>query len=165
MAGVSEKLSRVFKRHGVNTYHKPTNTLRSQLVKPKDPTDKCKKCGVIYQIKCDNCEAIYIGETSRSLGLRIKEHQKTHTSIITAVGEHCKSRGHSISSENVKVLGSETDWLRRKIHESLEIHHHGPSLNREGGFELAAIYNTVWSRDDSIQSHVTNEPSIQTSVE
>ena len=134
------------------------------MVKPKDHVDKCKKHGVIYQINCNNCDANYIGETSCSLGLRLKEHQKTHTSLITAVGEHCKETGHKITPDNIKILG-QTDWLRRKIHESLEITCNKPSLNREGGYELAAIYNTVWSRDDSNYSHVTNTKDLQTSVE
>ena len=34
--GTSEKLTNIFRNHGVNTHHKPTNTIRSYLVHPKD---------------------------------------------------------------------------------------------------------------------------------
>ena len=72
--GLSEKLTRVFLKHGVRTYHKPFNTLRAQLVNPKDVTPKEQKCGIIYHIKCDNCNNTYIGETARSFGTRFSEH-------------------------------------------------------------------------------------------
>ena len=56
-------------------YYKPVNTLRSILVFPKDKTPKDKKCGVLYEITCDQGPVqVYIGETKRSLGKRFKEH-------------------------------------------------------------------------------------------
>ena len=36
--GLSEKLTNIFHSHGVGTYHKPYNTIRSLLVHPKDKT-------------------------------------------------------------------------------------------------------------------------------
>ena len=72
--GLSERLSKTFRQHGVSVYHKPVNTLRSILVHPKDKTPKYKKCGVIYEITCDQDPAhVYIGETKRPLGKRFKE--------------------------------------------------------------------------------------------
>lgn len=44
--GLSEKLTNIFHSHGVGTYHKPYNTIRSLLVHPKDKTPDCNKCGV-----------------------------------------------------------------------------------------------------------------------
>ena len=72
--GVSEKISRAFRKQGINTYHVPFNTLRSQLVHPKDSTTDGKKCGVIYRLECADCGKIFSGETARSFNVRLKEH-------------------------------------------------------------------------------------------
>merc|ERR1712240_884502 len=61
--GLSVELQRIFKNHGVNIYHKPVNTLRSFLVRPKDPTPIQNQCGVVYNIPCSSCEDSYVGET------------------------------------------------------------------------------------------------------
>ena len=152
--GTSEHLARIFKKHGVTTYHKPINTIRSLLVNPKDKTAIDKKCGVIYNIKCDDCESSYIGETARSLGTRYKEHCATNRTVIMAVGEHCKNTGHSISWDNIKVVGNESSYWRRKIKEAIEIRCQAPQLNRDQGLDLPRIYDTFWSRDSS---HVTRD--------
>ena len=70
--GLSEELQRIFRSHGVSTYHKPFNTLRSLLVKPKDKPVKEKKCGTIYSVSCENCQKEYVGESGRTLGIRFK---------------------------------------------------------------------------------------------
>ena len=116
--GLSEQLQRIFKQHGVNIYHKPFNTLRSQLVNPKDKPDKLKKCGIIYCVKCDVCDAEYIGETARTLGIRYKEH--TDGKHDSAVQDHLnQSPGHKTTTENVSVLASEENWTARKIREAI----------------------------------------------
>ena len=46
--GLSENLQRLFRTHGIPTYHKPFNTLRNVLVKPKDNIPKDQQCGLVY---------------------------------------------------------------------------------------------------------------------
>ena len=45
--GTSEKLARSFRAHDVGVYHRPINTIRSLLVRPKDKTPDLQKCGAI----------------------------------------------------------------------------------------------------------------------
>lgn len=122
----------------MNIYHKPFNTLRSQLVNPKDKPDKLKKCGIIYCVKCDVCDAEYIGETARTLGIRYKEHiDGKHDS---AVRDHLnQSPGHKTTAENVSVLAREENWAARKIREAIYIHKRQPALNRDKGTEIPPI--------------------------
>jgi hypothetical protein len=151
--GISEPLERIFRKHEISIYHKPVNTLRQQLVHPKDSTPKGKKTGVIYQIECQTCNRLYIGETARSLDKRLDEHRKTTTS---AVNEHVKDTGHKIDWEGVKVIGKEDNWAKRKIKEAIAIRKNKPSLNRDQGWDLPPIFCSLLSHDLTLGSHVTN---------
>ena len=55
----------------------PVISLRQRLVRLKDEIAVEEKCGVIYNIKCKDCDAgrANIGETTRKLGTRLNEHQ------------------------------------------------------------------------------------------
>ena len=73
---VTEKVSRILAKHGVNTVVKPHCTLRRLLVHPKDKVKTLRKSNCVHRIPCENCDKSYVGETGRSLGLRIEEHRK-----------------------------------------------------------------------------------------
>jgi hypothetical protein len=87
----------------------------------QDPTPIEKECGVIYKIKCDNCDKDYIGETARTLGTRVKEHLNIKKDSLTAVGDHCRDTDHSMSWSNISVVGREEHTYKRKIREAIEI--------------------------------------------
>ena len=138
--GISERLQRACKSHEVTLVHKPVNSLRSQLVRVKDKTENLKKCGTVYHIHCKQCHKDYVGETSRSLETRVKEHLSRNSS---AVLKHWKLTGHSVDSSKTKVLATESNTFKRCIREAIEIRLRNPSLNRDNGFELARIYDTI----------------------
>ena len=96
--GTSEALTRVFKAHGVGTYHRPINTIRSMLVHPKDKTPDAQKCGLVYQVECPECSLTYIGETGRMLATRMKDHLNPRNPLI-AVGEQCAHEYHTITKD------------------------------------------------------------------
>ena len=151
--GTSEVLQRTFRKYGANIYHKPYNTVRQQVTRVRDRTDKMKKCGVIYHIKCDSCEGDYVGETARQLNIRLKEPRilslKEHMSrSSSAIYEHCEREGHKIRSENTKVLMSEDNFWKRKVKEAVEIRQRRPSLNRDEGLELPRVYDSLLTSCD-----------------
>ena len=106
-----------FKSHGVTLVQKPFNSLRSQLVRVKDKTENLKKCGTVYHIRCEQCDKDYVGETSRLLE--------------TAVHEHCKLTGHSVDSSKSKILATESNIFKRRIH--TYTHTHTPAPARSYG--------------------------------
>ena len=62
IVGVTEPISRLIRKTGVAAHAKPHTTIRSILVAPKDKDHPQDKCGVVYQLTCQDCEASYIGE-------------------------------------------------------------------------------------------------------
>ncbi len=134
--GLSDKLYRVFKSHDMPAYHKPSNTLRSLLVKPKDVSDKMKQCGLVYRIECSKakCKAKYIGETGRALEDRWKEHVDPKRPSSACV-EHTFATGHRFSTDDLSVVLREGNPIKRKIYEALKIHQQDPSLNKNRGKE------------------------------
>ena len=135
--GLSEELQRIFASHGVNVFHKPFNTLRQALVHPKDKTETKDKCGAIYHIPCGTCDDFYIGETSRKMGVRFKEHLKSDKE--SAVLDHVKATGHSFSFEDVSILAREAYYAPRKTREALEIHKYKPQINKDAGWIIPPV--------------------------
>ena len=89
-----------------------------------------------------------MGETSRLLETRVKEHLSRNSS---AVHEHCKLTGHSVDSSKTKVLATERNTFKRRIiREAIEIRLHNPSLNGDNGFQLARIYDTILAPSRSL---------------
>ena len=72
--GASEQLRRTFNKYNIKTTFYTPATLRSLLSKPKDPIPKEDRNNVIYQLDCKDCEAVYVGETKRTLNIRTNEH-------------------------------------------------------------------------------------------
>ena len=99
--GTSGALTCVFKAHGVGTYHRPINTIRSILVHPKDKTPDTQKCGLVCQLECPECPLTYIRDTVRTLSTRMKDHLNLRNPL-TAVGEHCAHEHHKITKDSVK---------------------------------------------------------------
>ena len=73
--GVSERVARVYKSYGIAAAMKPHNTLRKELVHPKDKRDPENITDAIYECPCMNCERSYIGQTGRKLSTRLEEHK------------------------------------------------------------------------------------------
>ena len=120
--GFSEQIRRVLGKYGIPTYFKPTNTLRQLLVKPKDPVDKENVVGPVYKIKCEECEATYVGETERSLKARFSEHRRpSSTTSEVAKHKHTDQPEHTEELDNTEILTTEPRWFERGVKEAIYI--------------------------------------------
>ena len=93
-------------------------------------------------------------------GVRFREHVNSTRSSTTAVGDHLRNTRHALDLSSSSVVVRENDTLKRKIREVIEINCQAPTLNRDVGYELPAIYRDVLSRDIlSTFNHVTKRPT------
>ena len=119
--GASEQLRRTFNRYNIKTTFYTPTILRSLLSKAKNPIPKEDKNNVIYQLDSKDCEAVYIGETKRTLNIRTNWHisavksagQRSHTA------EHCWKYKHDFDWNNKRALDFKKDWKTRIIMEAI----------------------------------------------
>ena len=112
---------------------KGVNTLKSILMHPKDKISNNQKKDLVYHWKCkaDGCNSSYIGEMSRDLGERVKEHSKSKT---LAILKHCKDFHHPLPSiSDFNIIDKDPSQITWEAKEAIHIRRLDPSLNRNIG--------------------------------
>ena len=75
-------------------------------------------------VLCEDCNAIYVGETLRNLTVRLQEHKRhVRGSDVqrSAVAEHAQAEAHQSNWDGAEVLDTEQIWDKRKYKEALHI--------------------------------------------
>lgn len=93
-----------------------------------------KNCyGLVYYVKCNDCEGNYIREAKQMLEKRYTQHnndvQQRHRS--TVFYEHGTERGHAFDFEGTGIVCFEENDTKRKIRETIEIIRHDTAVNFE----------------------------------
>ena len=89
----------------------------------EDGKGPCDRQSVTYNIKCAECNDIYIGETSSSAYTRGKEHIKSlaKKEERSALWKHCKEK-HNSEMQKFEITGSySNDVMLRQISEGVRI--------------------------------------------
>ena len=74
--------------------------LKTVMPSLKSPTEKMLKSGVVYKLTCPSCSACYVGETTRHLQTRVKEHIQRKGPMRT----HLELCGATLLDDNVEIL-------------------------------------------------------------
>ena len=98
----------------------------------KDPSPISLKSFVVFYVVCPGCNACYIGETTRYLSTRIKEHLKTdkksHIFALLVNNETCKA----LNTENCfETIDSASTPFRLKLKEAMHIIWKKSLLNKQ----------------------------------
>jgi len=107
---VSEQIKNMIKLHNVKLAFFSFNKLDGIIKAQKDILPNYSRKNVVYKICCKDCDASYVGQTSRKLKTRINEHcnninwKSAKPSVIT---EHRLSQNHDFDWENVMILDNE----------------------------------------------------------
>lgn len=70
---VSEAEAPLRASHGTSLTHKPTNRLRTKLIKPEGSVDEMEQSAVIDKINRTNCQANDVGETGKNYVTWLRE--------------------------------------------------------------------------------------------
>ena len=163
--GLTDKATRIFRKHGISTAVKPHTTLRKMLVHPKDKRDPLTTTDCVYELPCSNCKSSYIGETGRRFSTRLSEHKRETEKLEaenknftrqarkqslseqsrSAVADHAVQNNHVINWQDAKVLCKECNTRSRHIREAIWIRRRAPhTMNRdEGAHFLSHVYDPL----------------------
>lgn len=111
---------------GIHVVHKSENTLRDLLCNLKDKVPPDEQTG-IYQIPCQDCLAVYLGQTRRKVKVRIKEPHES------AVATHKMKTDHVI------------DWTEAKLIKNVR---KTPHLNAWESFYITTTQKPLMNEDD-----------------
>lgn len=140
---LTNKLKKVFNEYGTKTVFKNNNRLDQIIKKQKDTIPTHRTHDVIYMLECEDCDAKYVGQTSRALETRIKEHKNNikHFDRHTTISKHIVENDHNINWEHPKILEVEQHKSKRDIAEMLHIKTNSQTLNIQQDTEkLSSIY-------------------------
>ena len=154
---LSEQLKRALNKHNIKARFYTQTTLRSLLSKPKEPISKEERNNAVYQRNCKDCEAVYMGETKRTLNIRAEEHitaiksasKKSHTA------EHCWKYNHDFDWEYMKVLDVEKK-LENKTHQRVNLLRRKRASYQWNILQIAKYLETSTTRKQSKENNRQN---------
>ena len=91
-----------------------------------------KSQGWFIKISCCDCDAVYIGETGRSIPTRKREHVDAAKNLDvkkSALCQHVLDKDHLIEWGNVEILKRKSHWHRRCVAEEFLINQKALSMN------------------------------------
>lgn len=136
---ISEKFSWVTKKYNFALAFAGSRSLGRFIRAGKDRLDRLAQSDVVYRMECKDCDAVYVGQTKRQLGTRLKEHRsdiRNRPLSPSVVSCHRIEFGHEFDWENVSILDQETSYPKRRISEMLHIKCQSQAINKQSDTEL-----------------------------
>jgi len=102
---------------------------------------------VVYKVSCNDCDASYVGQTSRQLKKRISKHRnhiRRNTSQLSVLTNHRLEFGHNFNWEEPEIWDRESSLGKRLVAEMLFIKRQRNSLNLQSDMEgLHHVFATI----------------------
>ena len=109
------------RKFNINVVFQNKNKLKTLLIKNSPDT----QLGCIYRIPCLDCDRFYIGQTGKSIKVRITQHKYSVRSgqLSNALFLHFSENNHRIDWKNTYVIKNNNSIIERNIIESCLIKH------------------------------------------
>ena len=110
--GSSETIARILQPYNIRVAHKLITILRQLLTNVKDKDEPSDRQRSVYEIKCCDCQATYMGETGRNLNVRLTEQKRAtrNGDINNHIGEHHLKTNHRIDWDSAECVTYSTDY-------------------------------------------------------
>ena len=108
----------------------------------KIPQPMQKKCYIIHELVCTDCKKRKTIRPFYPSMFLLKKY--FNTTRLPAVGEHLRDKDQKLEDNMTAVITREENNFIRRIYEALKIL---SQSNRNGRFELPALYRDVLARD------------------
>ena len=114
-------------------------------MKVKNCNPEEKKREVVYEVPCKECYLTYIGETRRTLKVRIGEHKQAvkRGNPRNRIVVHAHQSQHAIDWDGAKVKRSVSVYWKRRTTEAIHIRLSVGSVNLDNGLQLPTMWNPI----------------------
>ena len=99
--GTSETIARILQPYNIRVAQKPITTLRRLVTNVRDKDKPEHRQGAVCKIKCCDCQASYIGETSRN------------GDVNNHIAEQHLQTKHQIDWDSATCITYSTDYYQR----------------------------------------------------
>ena len=144
---VTDNVAYSLKNSGLRVVYSLPKKLNTIIKRGKDLLTKDRITNVVYQIKCNDCNAPYIGQTKRHLSTRVKEHCnniKLHPSSHSVISKHRSEFAHDFDWKTYNILHSEKHVRKRELAEMFFIKKFDNTINSQKDTEcLNSIYDKI----------------------
>ncbi|XP_045473559.1 uncharacterized protein LOC123679985 isoform X3 [Harmonia axyridis] len=116
----------------------------------KDRIHTMSRSDVVYRIPCENCESVYVGQTSQCLKRRISIH-KSDARLRPdrcALASHSSSLDHHFKFDEVEILCTNSNYNKRSFLEMCFINENENNINKKTDLKnLSVVYSYLLSLD------------------
>ena len=116
--GVTEPLTRLLRKNGINVVTRPHKTLQQEFPSPKFRPPTELQTNVVYKIPCADCSWSYIGEIGSYFSTRKKKHIR-NVKLVCKTGSniaaHAWRNNHSIDFNNARVIDKGNFRIRKAL--------------------------------------------------
>ncbi len=120
---VAQNISPWLSKANINIVQTSSLTIGNLVKKGKKNINRDVRKACVYQIPCQNCDKVYIGETFRGIETRLKEHRYDMRcfNVNNAIVNHRLDTSHIVDWKSAKVLSYENNISKRRCIESAHI--------------------------------------------